>query len=61
MVLAQIGLSILGVLILFIASGIHRVEEGHIGVYFRGGAILPGTTNPGFHFMYGLVTEVYNV
>jgi regulator of protease activity HflC (stomatin/prohibitin superfamily) len=36
---------------LLIFSGVHQIPEGHIGVYFRGGAIIDGTTEPGWHFM----------
>jgi hypothetical protein len=35
-------LAILIVAPLIIFSGVHTVQEGHIGVYFRGGAILDG-------------------
>lgn len=24
--------------------------HSHVGVYWRGGALLPGTTEPGYHF-----------
>ena len=26
---------------------IHKIEEGHVGVYFRGGALLSTITSPG--------------
>ena len=29
--------------LLFLSLGFHRVEEGHVGVYFRGGALLSET------------------
>ncbi|KAL6439688.1 hypothetical protein ACFW04_004038 [Cataglyphis niger] len=35
---------------------LHRIEEGHVGVYFRGGALLPQVSNPGFHMMIPLLT-----
>ena len=31
----------------FDASFLDRVEEGHVGVYFRGGAMLGGMATPG--------------
>jgi len=38
------------ILILGIAmNGIHQIPEGHIGVYFRGGALLEGISEPGWH------------
>lgn len=39
-----------------IANGIHQVEEGHIAVYFRGGAILDSYTEPGWHTKLPLIT-----
>eukprot|EP01098_Paradermamoeba_levis_P007436 TRINITY_DN3073_c0_g1_i1.p2 TRINITY_DN3073_c0_g1~~TRINITY_DN3073_c0_g1_i1.p2 ORF type:complete len:309 (+),score=79.18 TRINITY_DN3073_c0_g1_i1:1156-2082(+) len=30
-------------------DGIHKVKEGHVGVYYRGGALLPDITMPGVH------------
>ena len=41
-------------------NGIHRVPEGHIAVYWRGGALLPHTAGPGFHVMLpGLTTAAH--
>ncbi|XP_043276545.1 erlin-2-B-like [Venturia canescens] len=40
---------------------IHRIEEGHVGVYFRGGALLPQISNPGFHMMIPLLTSFRSV
>ena len=28
---------------------LHKIEEGHVGVYFRGGALLQVCTNNGAH------------
>ncbi len=54
-------LAILGVCTLMMAMGLHRIEEGHVGVYFRGGALLPGTTEPGYHWMFPFITNYENV
>ncbi|XP_011505896.1 PREDICTED: erlin-1-like [Ceratosolen solmsi marchali] len=35
---------------------LHRIEEGHVGVYFRGGALLPEVSIPGFHMMIPILT-----
>ncbi|XP_076163447.1 erlin-1 [Ptiloglossa arizonensis] len=35
---------------------LHRIEEGHVGVYFRGGALLPEMSSPGFHMMIPFLT-----
>ncbi|KAF7997637.1 hypothetical protein HCN44_006208 [Aphidius gifuensis] len=40
---------------------IHRIDEGHVGVYFRGGALLPHVSNPGFHMMIPLLTTYRSV
>ncbi|XP_015588269.1 erlin-2-B [Cephus cinctus] len=40
---------------------LHRIEEGHVGVYFRGGALLPYVSNPGFHMMIPLLTSYRSV
>lgn len=31
------------------ARNVSRVNEGHVGVYTRGGRLLPGLAQPGFH------------
>ena len=43
------------------AGGIHRIPEGHVGVYWRGGALLDRTSIPGFHTMLPLVTSFATV
>jgi len=40
---------------------LHWVEEGHVGVYFRGGAMLQGMASPGFHMMVPFITSVRNI
>ncbi|XP_064599866.1 erlin-2-B-like [Liolophura sinensis] len=40
---------------------IHKIEEGHVGVYYRGGALLTSTSNPGYHFMLPLLTSFRSV
>jgi len=52
---------IFGIAVLIIGLGFHKVEEGHVGVYFRGGALLPGTEEPGYHWMFPLITSYDNV
>lgn len=49
-----IGVALLGA---GAATGIHRVPEGHVSVYYRGGALLKNTDGPGFHFSYPLITH----
>ncbi|XP_008794156.2 erlin-2-B [Phoenix dactylifera] len=38
-------------------SILHQVPEGHVGVYWRGGALLKTITNPGFHLKLPLITH----
>ena len=46
---------------IFANLGIHQIPEGHLGIYFRGGAILDGYEEPGWHVMAPFVTTVENV
>ncbi|CAI9096467.1 OLC1v1032624C1 [Oldenlandia corymbosa var. corymbosa] len=38
-------------------STLHQVPEGHVGVYWRGGALLKTITDPGFHVKLPLITH----
>ncbi|XP_046844471.1 erlin-1-like [Xenia sp. Carnegie-2017] len=40
---------------------LHKIEEGHVGVYYRGGALLSSTSIPGFHVMIPVVTTFRSV
>jgi regulator of protease activity HflC (stomatin/prohibitin superfamily) len=46
---------------LLIFTSIHQVDEGHVGVYWRGGAILESTTEPGFNIKLPLITRYEQV
>lgn len=52
---------VLGVTALFVNFSIHKIEEGHVGVYYRGGALLSTTSNPGYHFMVPFITSFRSV
>jgi len=39
----------------------HYVYEGHIGIYTRGGALLEGFSEPGFHMMIPMITKFHHV
>ncbi|XP_012268023.1 erlin-1-like [Athalia rosae] len=56
-----IGLCLLVCLAVVFNFSLHRIEEGHVGVYFRGGALLPHISNPGFHMMIPLLTSYRSV
>jgi len=45
------------VLGLFTSLSIHKIDEGHVGVYYRGGALLQTTTGPGFHLLIPFLTS----
>jgi erlin len=47
--------------ILLCLNGFHRVEEGHVGIYFRGGALLDSITEPGYHLKLPMITRFENV
>ncbi len=49
-------LVVLGVVVAFIASGMHQVPEGHIAMYWRGGALLDQVSEPGWHWAPPMVT-----
>ncbi|OIW10253.1 hypothetical protein TanjilG_28004 [Lupinus angustifolius] len=38
-------------------SVLHQVPEGHVGVYWRGGALLKTITDPGFHIKMPFLTH----
>jgi regulator of protease activity HflC (stomatin/prohibitin superfamily) len=50
-------LIVFAVATLIVGVGFHKIEEGHVGVYFRGGALLTGTTEPGYHWMFPFITS----
>jgi regulator of protease activity HflC (stomatin/prohibitin superfamily) len=49
-------ISIIVAIICIIPMGIHKVSEGYVGVYWRGGALLPQVSEPGFHLKMPLMT-----
>jgi len=53
-----IAAAVVGVMMNF---AIHKIEEGHVGVYYRGGALLTTTSGPGFHLMIPFVTSYRSV
>jgi regulator of protease activity HflC (stomatin/prohibitin superfamily) len=47
--------------LLITINGFHSVPEGHVGIYFRGGALLDTISEPGYHVKLPLFTSVENV
>merc|ERR1712168_1205141 len=53
-----VGIGIVGLaLVLFMNSALHKIEEGHVAVYYRGGALLDTIAQPGFHMMLPFITS----
>ncbi|XP_060602832.1 LOW QUALITY PROTEIN: erlin-1-like [Ruditapes philippinarum] len=46
---------------MFTNFSIHKIEEGHVGVYYRGGALLSSVSSPGYHFMVPFITSFRSV
>jgi regulator of protease activity HflC (stomatin/prohibitin superfamily) len=54
----------LGLLIMiigFLFSGIHKIEEGFVGVYYYKGILQKKLSYPGYNFMIPLITKVESV
>ena len=51
---ASIGV-LIGVIVIIIAA-LHKIDEGYVGIYYRGGALLDGTTGPGYHLQFPILT-----
>jgi erlin len=49
----------IGLLIVF--NVLHKVKEGHVGVYYKGGALLDTITEPGYHIKLPFITSFENV
>uniref|UniRef100_A0A7N6BB99 Erlin-1 n=1 Tax=Anabas testudineus TaxID=64144 RepID=A0A7N6BB99_ANATE len=45
-----------GVMAIMLHSSIHKIEEGHLAVYYRGGALLTTPNGPGYHIMLPFIT-----
>jgi regulator of protease activity HflC (stomatin/prohibitin superfamily) len=51
----------IAILLFLVSGGVHKIEEGHIGLYWRGGALMPDHTEPGYHLMLPIITSVANI
>jgi len=62
---AQSGIGVIGVavgaLAVLVTFSLHKIEEGHVGVYYRGGALLRTTSDPGYHTMIPFITTFRSV
>lgn len=46
---------------LLINFGIHKIDEGHVGVYYRFGSLLKVTSEPGFNLQLPFITSYQEV
>ncbi|CAF0850613.1 unnamed protein product [Didymodactylos carnosus] len=51
-------LAVLACVAIIFTFGIHQIPEGHVGVYYRGGALLKSISDPGYHVMLPVLTSV---
>lgn len=56
-----IFVGLFAVLLMFGWASIHSIEEGHVGVYYRGGALLSSTSGPGYRLMIPFITSYKSV
>ncbi|TVU46541.1 hypothetical protein EJB05_06082 [Eragrostis curvula] len=56
-VIAFLGICFVLVSLSVPSSILHQVPEGHVGVYWRGGALLKTITPPGFHLKLPWITQ----
>lgn len=59
----MVGVAAVFMIALFILLNfsLHKLEEGHVGVYYRGGALLSNVSEPGFHMMIPFLTSYRSV
>jgi len=58
---STVFVGVLAVAVVLMSMSIHKVEEGHVAVYYRGGALLSNTAGPGYHVMLPIVTSFRTV
>ncbi|CAM36358.1 Erlin [Caenorhabditis elegans] len=59
--LTELALGLFALWIAIFSQALHKIEEGHVGVYYRGGALLKAVTNPGYHMHIPFLTTVKSV
>ncbi|KAM9618106.1 erlin-1 isoform 1-T1 [Trichechus inunguis] len=53
--------AVVGLVVVFLYASIHKIEEGHLAVYYRGGALLTSPSGPGYHIMLPFITTFRSV
>ena len=57
---AALGIAV-AALSVMLSLSLHKVDEGHVAVYYRGGALLKHTAGPGYHVMIPFITSFRTV
>merc|ERR1711874_611480 len=52
---------LIGAVVAIIFSGLHKIDEGNVGVYYKNGALLEDFSYPGVHYMIPVITDVHQV
>ncbi|KAI5245696.1 Inhibitor Of Nuclear Factor Kappa-B Kinase Subunit Alpha [Manis pentadactyla] len=53
--------AVVGLVVILLYASIHKIEEGHLAVYYRGGALLTSPSGPGYHIMLPFITTFRSV
>ena len=61
MVLIEQAIALALLVLVVVFNGLHQVPEGHVAVYYRGGALLDTTGNPGWNVKIPVVTTFENI
>jgi len=40
---------------------LHKIEEGHVGIYYNAGILSKELADPGFHFLIPYYTEYESI
>ncbi|CAO4374167.1 unnamed protein product [Caenorhabditis nigoni] len=59
--LTELAFGLLAAWIIIFSQALHKIDEGHVGVYYRGGALLKSVSGPGYHLHVPLLTTVKSV
>ena len=55
-----IGFCFLAIVVAMADSG-HKIMEGTVGIYFKGGALQEHVNNPGIHFTTPFITDIQRI
>jgi hypothetical protein len=61
MSLGSLIISSFGIIVASLFLGCHKIDEGHIGLYYSGGILEKKYTEPGFNWMIPFLTKFENV